>query len=145
MFLTCNYEACLKWCVLKRQNLHSGDFFSPQETEKRQEEERIRMENILSGNPLLNYTSQVQKGDLKVSHWDIAHSCLANGIPRLTICFVHRWSDGGMMMWSSRTVHGLSQTRRRTNNSSMIHCALSSTANSWRSMLSEHMPSKSYR
>ncbi|KDR10683.1 CWC15-like protein [Zootermopsis nevadensis] len=42
-----------------------------QETEKRQEEERIRMENILSGNPLLNYTSQVQKGDLKVKRrWD---------------------------------------------------------------------------
>ena len=36
------------------------------ENEKRQEEERIRMENILSGNPLLNYSSQVQKGDLKV-------------------------------------------------------------------------------
>jgi protein CWC15 len=30
------------------------------------------MENILSGNPLLNYTSQVQKGDLKVSHYDMA-------------------------------------------------------------------------
>jgi hypothetical protein len=41
--------------------------FPLQETEKRQEEERIRMENILSGNPLLNYASQVQKGDLKVS------------------------------------------------------------------------------
>ena len=37
------------------------------ETEKRQAEERIRMENILSGNPLLNYSSQIQKGDLKVT------------------------------------------------------------------------------
>ncbi|XP_075214776.1 spliceosome-associated protein CWC15 [Lycorma delicatula] len=41
------------------------------ETEKRQEEERIRMENILSGNPLLNYTAQVPKTDLKVKRrWD---------------------------------------------------------------------------
>lgn len=41
------------------------------ETEKRQEEERIRMENILSGNPLLNYTSQAAKTDLKVKRrWD---------------------------------------------------------------------------
>ncbi|PNF15870.1 CWC15-like protein [Cryptotermes secundus] len=36
------------------------------ETEKRQEEERIRMANILGGNPLLNYGTQVQKGDLTV-------------------------------------------------------------------------------
>lgn len=41
------------------------------ETEKRQEEERIRMENILSGNPLLNYSSQATKTDLKVKRrWD---------------------------------------------------------------------------
>uniref|UniRef100_A0A1B6DHL9 Uncharacterized protein n=1 Tax=Clastoptera arizonana TaxID=38151 RepID=A0A1B6DHL9_9HEMI len=41
------------------------------ETEKRQEEERIRMENILSGNPLLNYSSQATKNDLKVKRrWD---------------------------------------------------------------------------
>nr|CAD7261703.1 unnamed protein product [Timema shepardi] len=41
------------------------------ESEKRQEEERIRMENILSGNPLLNYASQLPKGDLKVKRrWD---------------------------------------------------------------------------
>lgn len=41
------------------------------ELEKSQEEERIRMENILSGNPLLNYTSQVPKSDLKVKRrWD---------------------------------------------------------------------------
>ena len=38
-----------------------------QEEQKRQEEERIRMENILSGNPLLNYSSQATKSDLKVS------------------------------------------------------------------------------
>jgi len=41
------------------------------EVEKRQEEERIRMENILSGNPLLNYSAQASKGDLKVKRrWD---------------------------------------------------------------------------
>uniref|UniRef100_A0A1B6KM95 Uncharacterized protein n=1 Tax=Graphocephala atropunctata TaxID=36148 RepID=A0A1B6KM95_9HEMI len=41
------------------------------ETEKRQEEERIRMENILSGNPLLNYSGQGAKSDLKVKRrWD---------------------------------------------------------------------------
>lgn len=42
-----------------------------QEAEKRQEEERIRMENILSGNPLLNYSGQAAKSDLKVKRrWD---------------------------------------------------------------------------
>ncbi|EEB20538.1 conserved hypothetical protein, partial [Pediculus humanus corporis] len=35
------------------------------EAEKRQEEERIRMENILSGNPLLNYAAQATKTDIK--------------------------------------------------------------------------------
>uniref|UniRef100_A0A8D8VBD0 Protein CWC15 homolog n=1 Tax=Cacopsylla melanoneura TaxID=428564 RepID=A0A8D8VBD0_9HEMI len=41
------------------------------ETEKRHEEERIRMENILSGNPLLNYSGQAGKSDLKVKRrWD---------------------------------------------------------------------------
>ncbi|XP_043473068.1 protein CWC15 homolog A [Leptopilina heterotoma] len=41
------------------------------ELEKRQEEERIRMENILSGNPLLNYSAQASRSDLKVRRrWD---------------------------------------------------------------------------
>ncbi|CAF4760168.1 protein CWC15 homolog [Pieris napi] len=41
------------------------------EAEKKQEEERIRMENILSGNPLLNYSAAAQKNDLKVKRrWD---------------------------------------------------------------------------
>ncbi|XP_062550782.1 protein CWC15 homolog [Armigeres subalbatus] len=40
------------------------------EMEKRQEDERIRMENILSGNPLLNYASTA-KAELKVKRrWD---------------------------------------------------------------------------
>jgi protein CWC15 len=39
--------------------------------EKRQEEERIRMENILSGNPLLNYAAQSGRTDMKVRRrWD---------------------------------------------------------------------------
>lgn len=36
------------------------------EAERRQEEERIRMENILSGNPLLNYSAQSARADVKV-------------------------------------------------------------------------------
>lgn len=36
------------------------------EQEKKHEDERIRMENILSGNPLLSYSSGA-KGDLRVS------------------------------------------------------------------------------
>jgi protein CWC15 len=41
------------------------------EAEKRAEEERIRAENILSGNPLLNYTGPATKGDMTVKRrWD---------------------------------------------------------------------------
>ncbi|KAF4517804.1 hypothetical protein B566_EDAN003009 [Ephemera danica] len=41
------------------------------EADRRMEEERIRMENILSGNPLLNYSAQAPKGDLKIKRrWD---------------------------------------------------------------------------
>lgn len=39
------------------------------EQEKKQEDERIRMENILSGNPLLSYSSGA-KADLRVSDFD---------------------------------------------------------------------------
>jgi len=39
--------------------------------EQRQEEERIRMENILSGNPLLSYKGTAAKADLRVKRrWD---------------------------------------------------------------------------
>uniref|UniRef100_A0A336LZ95 CSON008715 protein n=1 Tax=Culicoides sonorensis TaxID=179676 RepID=A0A336LZ95_CULSO len=39
--------------------------------EKKQEEEKIRMENILSGNPLLNYSAGAKTADLKVKRrWD---------------------------------------------------------------------------
>lgn len=39
--------------------------------EKKQEEERIRMENILSGNPLLNYSAQGGRSDNKIKRrWD---------------------------------------------------------------------------
>lgn len=43
-----------------------------QEIERKQEEERIRMENILSGNPLLtHYSSGSSKSDMKVKRrWD---------------------------------------------------------------------------
>lgn len=41
------------------------------EMEKKQEEEKIRMENILSGNPLLHYSSGAKSADLKVKRrWD---------------------------------------------------------------------------
>jgi protein CWC15 len=41
------------------------------EAEKRAEEERIRAENILSGNPLLSYSGTASKGDMKVKRrWD---------------------------------------------------------------------------
>lgn len=36
------------------------------EAEKRAEEERIRAENILSGNPLLSYSGTATKTDMKV-------------------------------------------------------------------------------
>ncbi|KAL5275605.1 CWC15 family protein [Megaselia abdita] len=40
------------------------------EQEKKQEDERIRMENILSGNPLLNYSSG-SRGEMKIKRrWD---------------------------------------------------------------------------
>ncbi|CAL8075238.1 unnamed protein product [Orchesella dallaii] len=41
------------------------------EAEKRAEEERIRAENILSGNPLLSYSGGTSKSDMKVKRrWD---------------------------------------------------------------------------
>lgn len=41
------------------------------EIKKKEEEERIRMENILSGNPLLNYSAESSRSDLKVRRrWD---------------------------------------------------------------------------
>lgn len=41
-----------------------------EEATKKQEDERIRMENILSGNPLLNY-SNGSKGDMRIKRrWD---------------------------------------------------------------------------
>lgn len=39
--------------------------------DRKKEEERIRMENILSGNPLLNYSAAAPRGDLKIKRrWD---------------------------------------------------------------------------
>ncbi|XP_060802977.1 protein CWC15 homolog A-like [Amyelois transitella] len=41
------------------------------EAEKKREEERIRMENVFSGNPLLNYSGAEQKNYMKVKRrWD---------------------------------------------------------------------------
>ncbi|XP_037079973.1 protein CWC15 homolog [Pollicipes pollicipes] len=41
------------------------------DAERKQEEERIRMENILSGNPLLSYSGAAAKGDARVKRrWD---------------------------------------------------------------------------
>lgn len=52
---------------IKRERAHDS---AKKDQEKKQEDERIRMENILSGNPLLNYSAQ-PKSDLKVKRrWD---------------------------------------------------------------------------
>jgi len=49
--------------------------------ERKQEEERIRMENIFSGNPLLNYAAnQAPKADLKVSFVIREHIFLENNL-----------------------------------------------------------------
>lgn len=48
---------------IKRERAHDN---AKKEQEKKHEDERIRMENILSGNPLLSYSSGA-KGDLRVS------------------------------------------------------------------------------
>lgn len=49
---------------IKRERMQEN---AKKEAEKQQEEERIRMENILSGNPLLNYTSAPKtSGNAKV-------------------------------------------------------------------------------
>lgn len=53
---------------IKRERAHDH---AKKEMEKKQEEEKIRMENILSGNPLLNYSAGVKSADLKVKRrWD---------------------------------------------------------------------------
>jgi len=45
------------------------------EADKRAEDERIRMENILSGNPLLNYSAQSSRSDAKVSFFTVFLPC----------------------------------------------------------------------
>lgn len=57
---------------IKRERAHDA---AKKEMEKKQEDERIRMENILSGNPLLNYSAGNKPGqtsnNLKVKRrWD---------------------------------------------------------------------------
>lgn len=48
---------------IKRERMQEN---AKKEADKQQEEERIRMENILSGNPLLNYTAAAPKGNTKI-------------------------------------------------------------------------------
>lgn len=53
---------------IKKERAHDQ---AKKDMEKKQEDERIRMENILSGNPLLNYSAGAPKADLKVKRrWD---------------------------------------------------------------------------
>ncbi|KAK7576524.1 hypothetical protein V9T40_012810 [Parthenolecanium corni] len=62
------------------------------ELEKKQEEERIRMENILSGNPLLNYSAPTPKSDLKVKRrWDddVVFKNCARSEPEKKIQFIN--------------------------------------------------------
>lgn len=55
------------------------------EADKKQEDERIRMENILSGNPLLNYAAQTTRSDAKVILYDISlQICLRSWVSKLT-------------------------------------------------------------
>lgn len=44
---------------IKRERMQEN---AKKEAEKAAEDEKIRMENILSGNPLLNYTAAIPKG-----------------------------------------------------------------------------------
>nr|CAG4642196.1 EOG090X0IT3 [Eurycercus lamellatus] len=56
---------------LQRIKAERSTELAKKEMEQRQEEERIRMENILSGNPLLNYAGKAPKSDLRVKRrWD---------------------------------------------------------------------------
>lgn len=48
---------------IKRERIQEN---AKKEADKQQEEEKIRMENILSGNPLLNYASGAPKSNVKV-------------------------------------------------------------------------------
>lgn len=54
---------------IRRERAHES---AKKEIEKKQEEDRIRMENIISGNPLLNYSAAAAaKADMKVKRrWD---------------------------------------------------------------------------
>lgn len=68
---SCLYLICKFNIIFLLKLLRYFIFFIFQEMEKRQEEERIRMENILSGNPLLSYSSQSGRTDMKVRRrWD---------------------------------------------------------------------------
>lgn len=63
-----------------------------EEQEKKQEDERIRMENILSGNPLLNYTA-APKGDAKIKRrWDddvVFKNCARSEPDKKTPAFIN--------------------------------------------------------
>lgn len=56
-YLQLNNVLYVSRTVAQKSNL---SFFGSQEQEQKAEEERIRMENILSGNPLLNLTGPAQ-------------------------------------------------------------------------------------
>lgn len=62
------------------------------EVEKKKEEERIRMENILSGNPLINYSAAPQ-ADLKIKRrWDediVFKNCARSEPDKKTPTFVN--------------------------------------------------------
>lgn len=63
------------------------------EMDRKQEEERIRMENILSGNPLLNYSAASTKSDLKIKRrWDddvVFKNCARSEPDRKTPAFIN--------------------------------------------------------
>lgn len=62
------------------------------DAERKKEEERIRMENILSGNPLINYAA-APRGDLKIKRrWDddvVFKNCARNEPDKKTPTFIN--------------------------------------------------------
>lgn len=83
--------------------------------EKRQEEERIRMENILSGNPLLNYSSGAPKTELKVLELFVTLVFINFILKQLKLMLLlfFRLKDAGMTMLCLKTVPVLNLKRNQ--------------------------------
>lgn len=135
-------------CISERTDLF---LYSPQEREQKAEEERIRMENILSGNPLINLAGQQQQQQQQqMSQSQNSFRVKRRYHTKTPIhtcciwrnCCIHFQQtintvslfQGGMMMSCSRIAPKEWTKLERRNVLSMTHCALSSTRNLWRNM-----------